>query len=284
MADTRSAGHRPVDLLFDARHIRQSGIGTYIRTQLPHLEEAADRHGLSLAVLAEDGTLPPLRPSTAVVAASPQAAGMYTPAEQRVWRRAFDTVNPRAVWVPHYPFPFARLLPRHRRMLTYMTVHDTIHLLPETVSGQSAARRMYARVMLSADARWARRIFTVSEATATTLTSIVRSARTMVTPIPVDDVWFTAPRSEPDSRHRPLPAVCRKHQAAQEPSASARGVHPCRRHHRPQTGDRRRRRLPAHDGRPGARTRRGQQRPGRGDRSGGLRCVARPGRRRRTCW
>ena len=51
---------------------------------------------------------------------------MYTPAEQQAWRHAFDTVRPRAVWLPHYPFPLARLLPAHRRMLTYVTVHDTL--------------------------------------------------------------------------------------------------------------------------------------------------------------
>ena len=40
---TPQTSSRTVDLLFDARHIRQSGIGTYIRTQLPHLQAAADR-------------------------------------------------------------------------------------------------------------------------------------------------------------------------------------------------------------------------------------------------
>jgi hypothetical protein len=32
MPEVRTNG-RPVDLLFDARHVRQSGVGTYIRTQ-----------------------------------------------------------------------------------------------------------------------------------------------------------------------------------------------------------------------------------------------------------
>lgn len=180
----------PVDLLFDARHIRQSGIGTYIRTQLPHLEEAAARHRISLAVLADQDSLPGLRPSTRVVHASPTAAAMYTSAEQLVWRRALEAVRPRALWLPHYPYPLARLLPGNRRMLTYATVHDAIHVLPHRLSGQSWLRRLYARAMLSADARLCRRIFTPSEATATTLKSIVRSAEVLVTPIPVDEVWF----------------------------------------------------------------------------------------------
>lgn len=180
----------PVDLLFDARHIRQSGIGTYIRTQLPHLEEAAARHRVSLAVLADDVSLPALRPTTRVVHASPASAAMYTAAEQAVWRRAFQETRPRAVWLPHYPYPLARLLPGNRRTLMYVTVHDAIHVLPHRVSGQSLARRVYARAMLSADAQSCRRIFTPSEATATTLQTIARRARVSVTPIPVDEIWF----------------------------------------------------------------------------------------------
>ncbi|KUI27207.1 glycosyl transferase family 1 [Mycobacterium sp. IS-1742] len=181
---------RRVDLLFDARHIRQSGIGTYIRTQLPYLEEAASRDGLTLAVLADPDAAPALRPSTEVIPASPARAAMYSAAEQSVWRHAFDAARPRAVWLPHYPYPLARLLPGNRRTALYVTVHDTIHLLPENISGQSRSRRLYARVMLGADARFCRRIFTVSEATATTLRDIEPSAPVSVTPIPVDEVWL----------------------------------------------------------------------------------------------
>ena len=196
------AGVRPVDLLFDARHVRQSGIGTYIRTQLPHLEEAAARHGVSLAVLGDHDILPELRGSTGVVHASPASAPMYSPAEQLVWRRAFAEARPRAVWLPHYPYPLARSLPGNRRTLLYVTVHDATHLLPWSVSGQSRARRTYARAMLGADARWCRRIFTPSEATATAVTGIVGSVPVTVTPIPVDEIWF-----EPvDPSRSPVPA------------------------------------------------------------------------------
>lgn len=189
MKDPRINGRR-VDLLFDARHIRQSGIGTYIRTQLPYLEEAAARDGLTLAVLADPDAVPALRPSTAVIPSSPALAAMYSAAEQSVWRRAFGTVRPRAVWLPHYPYPLARFLPGNRSLSLYVTVHDTIHLLPESISGQNRARRLYARAMLGADARFSRRIFTVSEATATTLQDIEPSAPVSVTPIPVDEVWW----------------------------------------------------------------------------------------------
>jgi glycosyltransferase involved in cell wall biosynthesis len=189
----------PVDLLFDARHVRQSGIGTYIRTQLPHLEEAAAGHGISLAILGDRDSLPELRPSTGVVHASPPSAAMYSPAEQQAWRRAFEETRPRSVWLPHYPYPLARLLPGNRRMLVYVTVHDTTQLLPWSISGQSWARRTYARTMLGVDALSCRRIFTPSEATAGALKGIVRSAQVLVTPIPVDEIWFkpTDPRLSP---------------------------------------------------------------------------------------
>jgi glycosyltransferase involved in cell wall biosynthesis len=170
--------------------VRQSGIGTYIRTQLPHLEESAARHGLALAVLADQDALPALRPSTEVVIASPASAAMYSAGEQLAWHRAFKIVRPRAVWLPHYPYPLARLLPGNRRTLIYATVHDTIHVLPRGISGQGLAYRVYARSMLRAGARSCRLIFTPSEATADTLTSIAPSARVQVTPIPVDEVWL----------------------------------------------------------------------------------------------
>ncbi|MDX1888171.1 glycosyltransferase family 1 protein [Mycolicibacterium sp. 050158] len=188
MQDAHTDGN--VDLLFDARHIRQSGIGTYIRTQLPLLEEAAAGRGVSLAVLGDRESLPPLRASTEVVVASPTGAAMYTVAEQVAWRRALDQVRPRALWLPHYPFPLANWAPDNRQMLTYVTLHDAIQVLPWEVSGQSRARRIYARAMMKLDARVCRRIFTPSEATATTLQSIAPKARVMVTPIPVDEVWF----------------------------------------------------------------------------------------------
>lgn len=56
VAGARTSSNHAVDLLFDARHVRQSGIGTYIRTQLPHLQEAAARHRITLAVLADPDT------------------------------------------------------------------------------------------------------------------------------------------------------------------------------------------------------------------------------------
>ncbi len=181
----------PLDLLFDARHIRASGIGTYIRTQLPHLEETLARRGLSLAVLADEGAVPQLRESTRVLLSRPAAASMYSLQEQQAWAGALKTARPRAVWLPHYPYPFALLRPANRNILSFVTVHDTIHLLPQEISGQSLPRRAYARMMLETDVRRCRTIFTPSEVTADSVRALRSSAPVLVTPIPMDEVWFT---------------------------------------------------------------------------------------------
>lgn len=182
------AGER-IDLLFDARHIRQSGIGTYISTLLPHLEETFAQREMSLAVLAADHAVPALRADTTVVVE--RAAGpMYSLAEQRVWSRSLRTVRPRALWVPHYPFPLAALGLNNRKTMVFSTVHDTGHCMRQQVSGQSRARQLYARAMLAMDLRKCRRIFTPSQATATLLLRMVPSAPVTVTPIPVDEEWL----------------------------------------------------------------------------------------------
>lgn len=176
---------RRVDLLFDARHIRQSGIGTYIATLLPGLEETFAERGLSLAVLANEHAVPDVQHATIVTA---EPAVMYTAGEQRVWARALADVRPRGFWTPHYPFPLAAL--RHRGMRLFVTVHDTMHVRPREISGQSPARRAYARTMFRLDGRLADLVFTPSEATAATLRALSPRARTVVTPIPVDEEWF----------------------------------------------------------------------------------------------
>jgi glycosyltransferase involved in cell wall biosynthesis len=181
---------RDVDLLFDARHVAQSGIGTYIRTELPHLEEAFAQRGLTLAVLADESNRPVLRDTTRLVVSEPAAAPMYSRQEQMAWAHALDALRPRAMWVPHYPFPFALLSPRHRRTKLFVTVHDVLHIQERAITGQHWTFRAYARTMLTVDARRATRILTPSHSTEHALTAAVPSARVTVTPLPVEDTWF----------------------------------------------------------------------------------------------
>ncbi|WP_197378821.1 glycosyltransferase family 4 protein [Mycolicibacterium mengxianglii] len=178
------------DLLFDARHIDQSGIGTYISAQVPRLEEALTRQQRTLTVLADRNNPPPVRKSTAVVFSEPANAPMYSIQEQRAWDHAVQTTQPKAIWVPHYPFPVTLWRKRNRRILSFSTVHDDNHLLPASVSGQGPARRIYARTMLEIDARKSETVFTPSQAAADALAEVVPCAQFVVTPIPVSDIWF----------------------------------------------------------------------------------------------
>lgn len=185
------AGAAGVDILFDVRHINQSGIGTYIATELPYLQGTAAKFGLSLAVLANPGSEPPLREGTRVVSADPTDAPMYSLEEQKVWGRALRVTRPGAMWLPHYPYPFALVAPANRRTRCFVTVHDTLHILPRQISGQRLANRMYARTMLTLDARRCTKIFTPSHATANTLLAARPSAPVLVTPLAVDEIWFS---------------------------------------------------------------------------------------------
>jgi glycosyltransferase involved in cell wall biosynthesis len=218
-----------VDLLFDVRHIDQSGIGTYMAAQVPVLEDVLAQRGRSLALLADHNNVPPVRDSTTVVFSEPPGAPMYSVQEQRAWDRAIRTVRPKAVWLPHYPFPFTLLRPGNRRTLCFATVHDDNHLLPQHISGMSRARRTYARVMLEIDARRSSTIFTPSRAAADALAKFVPSARFVVTPIPLDDIWFepVGPELSPVSgpyilylgnvkRHKNLPTLLSAYSEVQD--------------------------------------------------------------------
>ncbi|MGE2836568.1 glycosyltransferase family 4 protein [Mycobacterium sp. SMC-4] len=208
------------DLLFDARQIDQSGIGTYISVQLPRLELILSARRRSLTVLADRDNTPAVSSSTHLVYSAPAKAPVYSVAEQRAWAHALNAVRPRAFWTPHYPFPIALMRPSQRKVLSFITVHDDNHLLPAEISGQGSARRLYARAMLEADARRSHTIFTPSRAAADALAKYVPSAQFVVTPIPVGDAWFEPadPALSPVSgrfilylgnvkRHKNLPAL-----------------------------------------------------------------------------
>ncbi len=180
-----------IDLLLDARHINQSGIGTYIRTELPTVEKTLAQQGLSFAVLVDEGKRPPLDDSTTLAFAEPSNAGMYSTSEQKVWRQALKSLRPRALWLPHYPFPFAILGAGNRQTKLFVTIHDILHVQPQSVSGKGFAYRAYANAMISMDARRSSKIFTPSRATADALRKVSPKAQTVVTPIPVGETWLT---------------------------------------------------------------------------------------------
>jgi len=178
------------DLMFDARHIDQSGIGTYIRMQLPRLERMLARHGRTLVVLADRDNAPVVEDGTAIVFSKYPAAPMYSIQEQRAWDSAVRTIRPKALWVPHYPFPFTLLRPANRSILCFTTVHDDNHLLAKDISGQPIGQRLYARTMLEIDARRSSTVFSPTQAAADALAKFVPAAEFVVTPIPVGAEWF----------------------------------------------------------------------------------------------
>lgn len=180
-----------VDLLFDVRHINQSGIGTYIATELPYLQDTVAKSGLSLAILANPGSQATVHEATQVVLADPADAPMYSLQEQQAWADALSVTRPRAIWVPHYPYPLALFAPPNRGTRSFVTVHDTLHIMPRRINGQPLPKQMYARAMLTLDARRATKIFTPSHATAKTLLDARPSARVLVTPLGLDEIWFT---------------------------------------------------------------------------------------------
>lgn len=180
-----------IDLLLDARHINQSGIGTYIRTELPNVQKTLAQQGLSLGVLVDKGKEPSLDDGTIVTFAEPSNAAMYSTREQQVWRHALKSLRPTALWLPHYPFPFAILGRGNSHTKLFVTIHDILHLQPQNVSGKNFAYRAYARAMVSMDARRCSKIFTPSQATAKALAEVSPKAQTVVTPIPVGQAWLT---------------------------------------------------------------------------------------------
>lgn len=148
------------------------------------------QRGLVLAVLADRDTMPQLRATTRVVYSRPANAAMYSRREQQAWGAALSETRPRAMWVPHYPFPLALSRPRHRRTRFFVTVHDLLHVQEGRITGQNAAFRAYARAMLTFDVRRATTIFTPSHTTADSLTGMAPGAPVTVTPLAVERTWF----------------------------------------------------------------------------------------------
>ena len=96
--------------------------------------------GFRLAILADRNATPDTSGETRVIFADRAEARMYSMGEQRVWRRALSVTSPRALWVPHYPFPFALKSTRNRDVRYFSTVHDTLHIEDKKLSDQNRAQ------------------------------------------------------------------------------------------------------------------------------------------------
>jgi glycosyltransferase involved in cell wall biosynthesis len=136
----------------DVRKLGDGGIGEYIRETL--IAEREARPDLGIVAFGSPGAqaLLPLDRIEWV----PVAAGKYSIAEHftlpaATRGRAIDVFH-----APHYVLPLALSIP------AVVTVHDLIHVL----FPRSPLHRLYARFMIGSACRRARRIITVSEATA----------------------------------------------------------------------------------------------------------------------
>ena len=136
----------------DVRKLGDGGIGEYIRETL--IAEREARPDLEIVAFGSPGAqaLLPLDRIEWV----PVAAGKYSIAEHfklpaATRGRAIDVFH-----APHYVLPLALSIP------AVVTVHDLIHVL----FPRSPHHRLYARFMIGSACRRARRIITVSEATA----------------------------------------------------------------------------------------------------------------------
>lgn len=145
----RARGGKAVHVAVDARMVRHSGIGTYLRELLPRV--AAARPAWRFTLLGDPGALRDVAfPPGSDVRHAECRPPIYTVAEQFALPRA----TPRdadLLWCPHFVVPVA-----HRGPLV-VTVHDVFHLaMPHHVGGVAA--RAYARGMFEVVRRRARRV------------------------------------------------------------------------------------------------------------------------------
>lgn len=180
----------------DARMMRSSGIGRYIRELVPLLRRGG---GLRLALIGDLANVRALATGNEPVSGRPNddrvsaevtfhhcAAPIYSVREQLELPRAIPC-DADTIWVPHYNFPL-----RARGRLV-VTVHDVLHLAhPAYVRG--AHRRGYARMMFSRLRGRADAIIVDSRFTADELVRHARidPRRIQVVHLGVGMEWFAA--------------------------------------------------------------------------------------------
>jgi glycosyltransferase involved in cell wall biosynthesis len=144
-------------IAIDARKLADYGIGTYLRGLIGGLAALdRDTRYLLLAPRERRDLLPGLPDNFEWVH---EGSPGYSVREQLALSRTLSRLAPDLFHAAHYVLP-ARTPPR-----TVVTIHDLIHLAhPEFLPNRMALP--YARFMLRRAARRARRILTVSEATA----------------------------------------------------------------------------------------------------------------------
>lgn len=181
-----------MDLLFDGRHLRASGIGIYSREQIKHLAPWAKDQGVRVAVLGvpkELGTGHDLE----IVPTDSTRAPMYSLREQLVLAKSLARTRPKAFWTPHYPYP------AFSTTKTFVTVHDVLHALPPSDGGAGGIKGTYAKKMLRVSLSRSTGVFVPSEATRSEIARLFGPTDKLhVAPMRIDSDWFQdAPQSTP---------------------------------------------------------------------------------------
>lgn len=186
-------------IVVDARGLRASGIGRYIREVLTALlaDPRFGRVKLLGEVDAVRGFCAPLDGGEKVEA-HPYPYGFYSPRAQLAWPalRLRGAAQADVAFFPHYDAPMVGL-PRR----SVVTVHDLIHFkVPEAFSPW---RRRVGKVLLHRGVRAAARVLTVSEATSRDLVEWFPSAAPKLRVVPNGVGPFFRP--SPEGERRDLP-------------------------------------------------------------------------------
>jgi glycosyltransferase involved in cell wall biosynthesis len=169
------------NVVIDARMIGVTGIGTYLTHVLPRV--TALWQDARFTLLGEPQALDALAGERVEVRRFD--APIYSVHEQVGLARVIPP-KPALVWSPHYNIPLLYKGP------LAVTVHDVIHL----VMPPSPLKHAYARAMFAQVRRRASVILCNSQFTANDFQARVGPPRAMVvTPLGVDDEWFSLPQA-----------------------------------------------------------------------------------------
>lgn len=140
---------KSIKLVFDARMVAHSGIGTYITSLLYYLKDAPY---LRLRVLGD--------PSK-ILQRIPEFKGSITPFYAPIYSLKEQFQYPaiekdEILHVPHYNAPLSHL----KRSLVIVTIHDTVHLSSKQFAWPHY--RLYAYMLLAAINKWAYQVLTIS--------------------------------------------------------------------------------------------------------------------------
>jgi glycosyltransferase involved in cell wall biosynthesis len=139
--------HKIHSLVLDARMIRHSGIGVYIRNLIPYLNQAFDLSliGDSVALESFDCKVIDCK------------IGVYSPKE--LYKIAVLAGKPDIFWTPHFNFPLWPV----KAKLKLATVYDMYHLAH--FDKLSLPQKLYAKLVIDHTLLTVDKVFTISEFT-----------------------------------------------------------------------------------------------------------------------